>query len=99
MNVRSETRRTSRREFFIRASSMGAMLWLGASELFPLLKECPGLEPGGASALRQGWVDARTEQSLKARFRRIGGGEDLPYIARNLKLVLGAPSGAAAAKS
>ncbi|MEI6614480.1 MAG: 4Fe-4S double cluster binding domain-containing protein [Chrysiogenales bacterium] len=33
-------------------------------------------------------TDAEIERSLRAKLQRIGGGGDLPYIARNLKLVL-----------
>jgi epoxyqueuosine reductase len=59
------------------------------------LGEVPEAE---TAALLSGKANAGTEQALKARFRRIGGGDDLPYIARNLKLVLGAQAGAAAAR-
>jgi hypothetical protein len=98
MDAHHGLRPTSRREFLIRAGSMGTMLWLGAGRLFPMLKESLSPEPGGAAALLSGKANAGTEQALKARFRRIGGGDDLPYIARNLKLVLGAQAGAAAAR-
>ncbi|MCX6558831.1 MAG: twin-arginine translocation signal domain-containing protein [Candidatus Aminicenantes bacterium] len=43
--------------------------------------------------LLEGRADARTEASLRAKLQRIGGGDDLPYIARNLKLVLKAQAG------
>jgi epoxyqueuosine reductase len=33
-------------------------------------------------------TDAQNERSLRAKLQRISGGDDLPYIARNLKLVL-----------
>jgi hypothetical protein len=45
------------------------------------------------AALLSGRIDARTGAALKTRFRSIGGGDDLAYIARNLKLVLGAEAG------
>jgi epoxyqueuosine reductase len=37
--------------------------------------------------------DAEGERSLRARLQRIGGGDDLPYMGRNLKLVLKAQEG------
>ena len=40
-----------------------------------------------------GRIDAETERSLRAKLKRIGGGDNLPYIARNLKLVLNARVG------
>jgi epoxyqueuosine reductase len=43
------------------------------------------------AALLSGTPDAISERALKGKFRKIGGGDDLPYIARNLKLVLDAP--------
>jgi epoxyqueuosine reductase len=54
------------------------------------LGEIPGPE---TSALLGGRIDARTGEALKTRFKRIGGGDDLAYIARNLRLVLGAEAG------
>jgi epoxyqueuosine reductase len=42
------------------------------------------------AALLGNSIDARTGEALKARFRRIDGGDNLPYLARNLRLVLGA---------
>ena len=57
------------------------------------LGEVPETE---TSALLSGKVDDGTGQALKARFKRIGGGDDLAYIARNLKLALDAPAGAVA---
>ena len=51
------------------------------------LGEVPEAE---TAALVSGSIDTGTAAALKARFKRIGGGDDLPYIARNLKLVLGA---------
>jgi epoxyqueuosine reductase len=54
------------------------------------LGEVPEAE---TAALLSGRIDARTGAALKTRFRRIGGGDDLAYIARNLKLVLGAEAG------
>lgn len=51
------------------------------------LGEVPEAETG---ALLSGRIDAKTGQSLKARFKRIGGGDDLAYIARNLKLAINA---------
>jgi hypothetical protein len=57
------------------------------------LGEVPEAE---TAALLSGKPDAPVEQSLKERFRRISGGEDLPYIARNLRLVLEASAGAEA---
>ncbi len=41
------------------------------------------------AALLGGQIDEKTAQALREKFKRIGGGDDLPYIARNLKLVLG----------
>ncbi len=38
-------------------------------------------------------TNAETERSLRAKLKRIGGGDNLPYIARNLKLVLNARTG------
>jgi epoxyqueuosine reductase len=43
--------------------------------------------------LLEGGADAGTERSLRAKLQRIGGGDNLPYIARNLKLVLQARTG------
>jgi epoxyqueuosine reductase len=40
------------------------------------------------AALLSGTIDKTMEEALKAKLQRIGGGDDLPYIARNLKLVL-----------
>jgi epoxyqueuosine reductase len=40
------------------------------------------------AALLGGKVDRETESALKLKLQRIGGGDDLPYIARNLELVL-----------
>ena len=40
------------------------------------------------AALLSGKVDTEMERALKVKLQRIGGAEDLPYIARNLKLVL-----------
>lgn len=45
------------------------------------------------AALLNGRIDAKTGEALKARFKRVGGGDDLAYIARNLKLVLRAEGG------
>jgi len=45
------------------------------------------------TALLAGHPDAKTRQALLRKFKRIGGGDDLPFIARNLKLVLDAPGG------
>jgi len=44
------------------------------------------------AALLSGKIGAATERSLKAKLQRIGGGDNLPYIARNLKLVMDARS-------
>jgi len=60
------------------------------------LGEVPEAE---TAALLGGTVDAKTEQALKDRFKRIGGGDNLPYIARNLKLVLDAGPGAKMTKA
>ncbi len=57
------------------------------------LGEVPEAE---TAALLSGKPDAPVEKVLKERFRRISGGEDLPYIARNLRLVLEASAGAEA---
>jgi epoxyqueuosine reductase len=43
--------------------------------------------------LLEGGTNPETERSLRAKLQRIGGGDDLPYIARNLKLVLKAQAG------
>lgn len=43
--------------------------------------------------LLSGKIDAETERFLKAKLKRVGGGDNLPYIARNLKLVLNARAG------
>jgi len=40
------------------------------------------------AALLNGKVDTEMERVLKVKLQRIGGGDDLPYIARNLRLVL-----------
>jgi epoxyqueuosine reductase len=40
------------------------------------------------AALLNGKPEAKLEQSLRAKLQRIGGADDLAYIARNLKLVL-----------
>ena len=40
------------------------------------------------SALLSGKIDTKMERALKVKLQRIGGGDDLPYIARNLTLVL-----------
>lgn len=40
------------------------------------------------AALLSGKMDKEMERTLKAKLQRIGGGDDLPYIARNLKLIL-----------
>lgn len=45
------------------------------------------------TALLDGHPDAKTRQALLEKFKRINGGGDLAYIARNLKLVLDAPGG------
>ena len=42
------------------------------------------------AALLSGKIDDETERSLQAKLKRFGGGDNLPYIARNLKLVLNA---------
>ncbi len=42
------------------------------------------------TALLGGHPDAKTRQALLEKFKRIGGGDDLPFIARNLKLALNA---------
>ena len=52
------------------------------------LGEVPEAE---TTALLSGRIDARTGEALKARFKKISGGDDLAYIARNLRLVLDAP--------
>jgi epoxyqueuosine reductase len=57
------------------------------------LGEVPAAE---TAALLSGRIDARTSETLKTRFKRIGGGDDLAYIARNLKRVLDAPGASAA---
>jgi epoxyqueuosine reductase len=44
--------------------------------------------------LLEGRTDAETERTLRAKLKRVGGGDNLPYIARNLKLVLKARAGA-----
>jgi epoxyqueuosine reductase len=51
------------------------------------LGEVPEAE---TAALLSGRIDAPMALALKKRLARISGGEDLAYIARNLKLVLGA---------
>jgi epoxyqueuosine reductase len=45
------------------------------------------------AALLSAKIDAETERSLKDKLKRIGGGDNLPYIARNLKLVLNTCAG------
>lgn len=40
------------------------------------------------AALLSGKIDSEMEHTLKIKLQRIGGGDDLGYIARNLKLVL-----------
>lgn len=40
------------------------------------------------AALLNGKPEAELERSLRAKLQRVGGGDDLAYIARNLKLVL-----------
>jgi epoxyqueuosine reductase len=45
------------------------------------------------AALLSGKIDKTMESALKAKLQRVGGGDDLPYIARNLKLVLKAQAG------
>jgi len=45
------------------------------------------------SLLLDGRSDAATESSLRSQLKRIGGGDNLPYIARNLKLILNARAG------
>jgi epoxyqueuosine reductase len=45
------------------------------------------------TALLGGDPDAKTRQALLEKLRRIDGGDNLPYIARNLRLVLDAPRG------
>jgi epoxyqueuosine reductase len=42
------------------------------------------------AALLSGKIGAATERSLQDKLKRISGGDNLPYIARNLKLVLNA---------
>ena len=42
------------------------------------------------AALLSGKAEGKLEQSLRDKLKRIGGGDNLPYIARNLKLVLNA---------
>jgi len=44
--------------------------------------------------LLEGRTDAETERSLRAKLQRIGGSDNLPYIARNLKLFMQAQAGA-----
>jgi hypothetical protein len=44
------------------------------------------------AALLGGAVDIKFETTLKEKFKKISGGDDLPYIARNLRLVLAAPT-------
>lgn len=51
------------------------------------LGEVPEAE---TAALLSGRISAPLAQTLKKRLSRISGGEDLSYISRNLKLVLGA---------
>jgi epoxyqueuosine reductase len=55
------------------------------------LGEVPEAE---TAALLSGRINDAAARSLKEQFRRIDGGDDLPYIARNLKLVLAAAAGA-----
>jgi epoxyqueuosine reductase len=43
--------------------------------------------------LLSGKIDAKTERLLRDKLKRVGGGDNLPYIARNLKLVLNARVG------
>lgn len=54
------------------------------------LGEVPETE---TDALLYGKIDEPTVKSLKERFQKIFGGDNLDYIARNLKLVLAAASG------
>jgi len=42
------------------------------------------------AALLSGKIDEKAGKALRDRFKKIGGGDDLAYIARNLKLVLAA---------
>jgi epoxyqueuosine reductase len=42
------------------------------------------------AALLSGKISAPAAQALKTKFKRIGGGDDLAYMARNLRLVLAA---------